>query len=430
MSVSDTTISDTTISDTAFSDTTSTIFDTTESAVRSYARSFPTVFTRAKGEWLYAADGTRYLDFLSGAGSLNYGHNPEVITREVIGHLANDGLVHGLDLATSAKAEFLDAFRRYVLEPRDLTYRVQFCSPSGASAVEAALALACLVTRRGTIVAFGGGFHGVTSGALAATADGFFKEGLRHRLPAVTHLPYPDSPLGAFDTMDLLRRLVEDPGSGVETPAAVLLETVQGEGGVYSAPDSFLRDLRAFCDRHEILLIVDDIQAGCGRTGHFFSFEPAGIRPDLVTLAKSIGGSGLPMALLLIAPELDVWKPGQHSGTFRGNQLAFTAGAAALRHYWADDALAARVREHDVAVGGFLRRRVRRPVRGKGLMWGVELNEAAAATSRLCFERGLIVETCGRGRGVLKLLPPLTIEPDALMTGLEIIADAAEETLR
>jgi diaminobutyrate-2-oxoglutarate transaminase len=213
----------------------------------------------------------------------------------------------------------------------------------------------------------------------------------------------------------------------------VLLETVQGEGGVYSAPDSFLRELRAFCDRHEILLIVDDIQAGCGRTGHFFSFEPAGIRPDLVTLAKSIGGSGLPMAVLLIAPELDVWKPGQHSGTFRGNQLAFTAGAAALRSFWADDALAADVREHGAAVAGFLRRRVHLPygvpVRGKGLIWGIELNGAAAAVSRLCFERGLIVETCGRERGVLKLLPPLTIEPDALMTGLGIIADAVEETM-
>lgn len=415
------------------SDTTSTIFDTTESAVRSYSRSFPAIFTRAKGEWLYAEDGTPYLDFLSGAGSLNYGHNPDAITRELIDYLSNDGLVHGLDLATSAKAGFLDALRRYVLDPRDLRYRVQFCSPSGASAVEAALDLACLATGRDTIVAFGGGFHGVTSGALAATGDGFFKEGLRHRLPAVTHLPYPDSPLGGFDSVDLLRRLVEDPASGVERPAAVLLETVQGEGGVYSAPDSFLRELRAFCDRHEILLVVDDIQVGCGRTGRFFSFEPAGIRPDLVTLAKSIGGSGLPMALLLIAPELDVWKPGQHSGTFRGNQLAFTAGAAALRGFWADDALAAGVREHGAAVAGFLLRRVHLPygvpVRGKGLIWGIELNGAAAEVSRLCFERGLIVETCGRGGGVLKLLPPLTIEPDTLMTGLGIIADAIEQTV-
>jgi diaminobutyrate-2-oxoglutarate transaminase len=415
------------------SETTSTIFDTTESAVRSYSRSFPAVFARAKGEWLYAADGTRYLDFLSGAGSLNYGHNPEEITRELIDYLANDGLVHGLDLATSAKAGFLDALRRHVLDPRDLRYRVQFCSPSGASAVEAALDLACLATGRSTVVAFSGGFHGVTSGALAATGDGFFKDGLRHRLPAVTHLPYPDSPLGGFDSMDLLRRLVEDPGSGVETPAAVLVETVQGEGGVYCAPEAFLRELRAFCDRHEIVLIVDDIQAGCGRTGHFFSFEPAGIRPDLVTLAKSIGGSGLPMALLLIAPELDVWKPGQHSGTFRGNQLAFTAGAAALRSVWADGALAARVREHGAVTDGFLRRRVRLPygvpVRGKGLIWGIELNGAATAVSRLCFERGLVVETCGRGGGVLKLLPPLTIEREALMTGLGIVADAVGETL-
>lgn len=418
-------------------ETTPAIFETDESTVRSYSRSFPAVFARAKGEWLFTEHGERYLDFLSGAGSLNYGHNPDTVTRGLIAYLENDGLVHGLDLATSAKADFLATFQRYVLTPLGLDYKIQFCNPSGANAVEAALKLARIVTGRGNIVSFSGGFHGMTTSALAATGADHFKQGLRPWLPAVTHLPYPDSPLGHFDSLDLLRRLVEDPSSGVEKPAAIIIETVQGEGGVYLAPAPFLRELRAFCDEHQILLIVDDIQVGCGRTGHFFSFEPAGIEPDLVTLAKSIGGVGLPMAILLIKPEFDVWQPGQHSGTFRGNQLAFTAGAAVLRQFWADGGFAADVRVKGETIAEHLNRRLTSPfglpVRGKGLIWGIDLDgvpgPAATEASQHCFRKGLIAETCGRRSSVLKILPPLTISSENLIFGLDIVADAVGEVV-
>lgn len=418
-------------------DTTSdpSLFETTESAVRSYARSFPGIYKGAKGDLLFTEDGGRYIDFLSGAGTLNYGHNPDAIKQELVDYLQNDGLTHGLDLSTSAKAGFLDALRTLILEPRGLDYKVQFTSPSGTNAVEAALKLARLTTGRTNVVAFSGGFHGVSTGALAATGSGYFRQGLEATLPQVTHIPYPDSPLGQFDSLGLLRRLIEDPSSGVEKPAAVLLETVQGEGGVWIAPIPFLQELRELCDQHGILLVIDDIQAGCGRTGSFFSFERAGIVPDLVTLSKSIGGYGLPMAVLLMKPELDIWKPGQHNGTFRGNQLAFVAATAALRHYWSDDTFVQHVRTKGRLVADFLQRRVAEPfgaqVRGAGLMYAVDLSTApdldAGAVSRLCFQKGLIIETCGRQDEVLKILPPLTVCQINLQAGLNILVDALTE---
>ncbi|MCX5388362.1 diaminobutyrate--2-oxoglutarate transaminase [Streptomyces sp. NBC_00083] len=409
--------------------------ETDESAVRSYSRAFPAVFTSAKGDLLRTADGARYIDFLSGAGTLNYGHNPDPIKEELLAYLQNDGLVHGLDLATSAKSAFLGALRELILEPRGLEYKVQFTSPSGTNAVEAALKVARLVTGRTNVVAFGGGFHGVSTGALAATGSGYYRQGLEATLPKVTHLPYPISPLGEFDSIGLLRHYLEDPSSGVEKPAAVLLETVQGEGGVWVAPTAFLRELRALCDQYGILLVVDDIQAGCGRTGDFFSFERAGITPDLVTLSKSIGGYGLPMAIVLIKPEYDIWQPGQHNGTFRGHQLAFVAATAALRHYWSDDTFVKQVRTRAHLVSDFLDRHVAQPygatVRGIGLMQAVDLSTApaldASAVSRRCFEKGLVIETCGRRDEVLKLLPPLTISQVNLSAGLHTLADALSE---
>ncbi|WP_222106160.1 aspartate aminotransferase family protein [Catellatospora sichuanensis] len=414
------------------------VFEAVESNVRSYSRSFTGLFTRAKGDFLFTQDGTGYIDFLSGAGTLNYGHNPDSIKRAVVDYLEQDGLTHGLDLSTSAKGEFLDAFHRYVLAPRGLTYKVQFCSPSGTNAVEAALKLARLVTRRSNIVSFSGGFHGVSTGSLAATGAGFYKQGLHDSLPRTTHVPYPHSPLGGFDSLDLLRRMIGDASSGIEKPAAILLETVQGEGGVYIAPVEFLRGLRAFCDEHQILLIVDDIQAGCGRTGAFFSFERAGITPDLVTLSKSIGGYGLPMAVLLIKPEYDIWQPGQHNGTFRGNQLAFVAATAAIREFWSDGLdgpFIQAVRRKADLVAGHLGYHLSQPpavtVRGLGLMWGVDLSGVSGPTaskvSQLCFDRGLVVETCGRNGEVLKVLPPLTISEENLLQGLDTIIGALRD---
>ena len=413
------------------------VFEQRESAVRSYARSFPTTFETASGVHLTAADGTRYLDFLAGAGAMNYGHNPQYAKRALISYMERDGLANALDLATTAKRDFLEVFQETVLVPRGMDHKVQFCSPSGTNAVEAAMKVARLVTGRTNVVAFGGGFHGVSTGALAAAGSGFYKTGLYATLPGVTHVPYPDSPMGPFDSIDLLDRMVGDSSSGVEKPAAVLVETVQCEGGVWVAPTEFLTALRAWCDRHRVLLIVDDIQAGCGRTGSFFSFERAGIEPDLITLSKSISGFGLPMAVLLMKPEHDVWKPGQHNGTFRGNQLAFVAAAETLRTYWADGAdpaFAAEVRRKGELIAGFLHEEITSRfavrARGVGMLWGLDVSAegiSGSKVSRRCFERGLIVETCGRDSEVVKLLPPLTIGDEDLLTGLRTIAGALHE---
>lgn len=409
----------------------------TESAVRSYSRSFPAIFAKGCGDHLVARDGTRYLDFLAGAGSLNYGHNPGFIKRALIDYLESDGITHGLDLFTTAKREFLATLRSHVLAPRGLDYRVQFCGPSGTNAVEAAIKLARIVTGRMNVVAFSGAFHGVSSGALSATSAAHFKEGLYHALPMVTHIPYPCSPFGPFDSLDLLDRTVRDPSAGAEKPAAVILETVQAEGGVYPAPQDFLTGLRAWCDANDVLLIVDDIQVGCGRTGTFFSFERAGIVPDLVTLSKSISGYGLPMAILLIKPDHDLWQPGQHSGTFRGNQLAFIGASAALREYWSAEAgprFTAEIEDKGGVVaehlGGEVVPRYGVTLRGAGLIWGLDLTDtliSAAQVSRHCFDRGLIAETCGRGGQVLKILPPLTIDRSALVTGLDLITESVRD---
>ncbi|MET9619306.1 MULTISPECIES: aspartate aminotransferase family protein [unclassified Streptomyces] len=410
------------------------VFDSRESAVRSYSRSFPATFETAQREFVTGADGTRYLDFLAGAGALNYGHNPAFAKRALIDYIERDGLTHALDLATTAKQDFLETFQEHVLAPRGLDHRVQFCSPSGTNAVEAALKVARLVTGRTNVVAFGGGFHGVSTGALAAVGSEFYKAGLHATLPKTTHIPFPDSPMGPFDSLDLLDRLVSDSSSGVEKPAAVIVETVQCEGGVYVAPTEFLVGLRTWCDTHGVLMIVDDIQVGCGRTGTFFSFERAGVRPDLITLSKSISGYGLPMALLLVKPEYDVWKPGQHNGTFRGNQLAFVAAAETIRTHWADgagEAFGAEVRRKGDLVAAYLEQNVtarfRASVRGLGLIWGIDVSTAGisgAKISRRCFERGLIVETCGRDSEVIKILPPLIVSDESLTAGLDVIVEA------
>jgi diaminobutyrate-2-oxoglutarate transaminase len=397
------------------------------------------MFDTGSGDQLATADGTVYLDFLAGAGSMNYGHNPGFIKRALIDYLERDGLTNGLDLATTAKRDFLQAFEQHVLVPRGLDYKIQFCGPTGTNAVEATLKIARLATGRTNVVSFSGAFHGVSTGSLAATGARYYKQGLRATLPNMTAVPYPDSPLGAFNSLDLLNRLVRDTSSGIEVPAAVLLETVQCEGGVYLAPVEFLRGLRQWCDQHQVLMIVDDIQVGCGRTGSFFSFEQAGIRPDLVTLSKSISAYGLPMALVLMRPEHDIWKPGQHNGTFRGNQLAFVAAAAALTEYWADGTEGAFARQVQ-AKGALVERQLREGlaavpgavIRGRGLIWGLDLAAAgvsASKVSRLCFDRGLIVETCGRDNEVVKILPPLTISEESLERGLAILTQAVRQLI-
>ena len=390
------------------------VFDRRESEVRGYIRSFPTVFDRAAGSTLVDADGREYLDFFAGAGVLNYGHNNPAFTRALIEYLERDGIIHGLDMATSAKKAFIEAFERLVLEPRGLDHKLQFTGPTGANAVEAALKVARQATGRTTVVAFTNAFHGLSLGSLAATGNSHYREAAGVALGDIARLPY-DGYLGAdVDTLDLFEKMLDDPGSGLDLPAAVIVEAVQGEGGINVASAPWLRRLRAITEARGILLILDEIQAGIGRTGTFFAFEHAGIVPDIVTVSKSISGSGLPMSLVLLRPEVDVWKPGAHTGTFRGNNLAFVSARVALETYWADSALTDGV----AAKGELLRAELERiaaehpeqgfVVRGRGLMQGIACDAdrtLAGRISKAAFRRGLIIETSGAFDEVLKFLP-------------------------
>ena len=412
------------------------IFEELESEVRSYARSFPRVFHRASGEYLYDTDGTEYLDFLAGAGTLNYGHNNPVFKHALLEYIESDGITHGLDLHTLAKQHFLETLSEKILIPRSLDYQVQFTGPTGTNAVEAALKLARNVTGRHNIISFTNGFHGVSLGALAATGNSHHRGAAGINLGGVSRMPY-DGYLGeGFDTTAYFDKVLSDASSGIDKPAAVIVETVQGEGGINAASFEWLRALEQVCRRHDVLLIVDDIQAGCGRTGSFFSFEPVGIKPDIVTLSKSLSGYGLPMALVFIRPDLDQWKPGEHNGTFRGNNMAFITATAAINHYWSDDEFAKSV----VHKGNIISERLNRfaedygdgsfTARGRGMFQGINCvsGDLASDISLRAFKKGLMIETSGAEDQVIKLLCPLTISEEALNKGLDKIEESISES--
>jgi diaminobutyrate-2-oxoglutarate transaminase len=413
------------------------VFEELESAVRTYCRRFPAVFIRAKGHRMWDDSGKEYIDFLSGAGALNYGHNPDGPRKSIVDYILADGPVHGLDLYTSAKAEFLHRFREVVLAPRGLDYRVQFTGPTGTNAIEAAFKTARRVTGRTDIVAFTGGFHGLSLGALAASATAFKRGASGVPLTHVTRMPYEGYLGESVDTIDYLTRMLDDQGSGIDLPAAFVVETVQGEGGLACASPDWLRRLAEVARQRGILLILDDIQTGCGRTGEFFSFEPAGIVPDLVCLSKSISGYGLPMALVLVRPEHDQLGPGEHSGTFRGNNLAFVAASSCL-DFWADPEFAAQIRRNATEFGSQLAELAARftalgcSARGRGLIRGLAFDDDGVAdrVSRAAFALGLLVETSGARGQVLKIMPPIVTRAEDLARGLAVLADAIESATR
>lgn len=409
------------------------IFERLESQVRSYCRTWPTVFRKARGSVMVDEHGRVYLDFFSGAGALNYGHNHPYLKGELLRYLSEDNVVHSLDMHTAAKRRFFEDFQEIILTPRGLTYKVQLPGPGGTNAVEAGLKLARKWTGRQTVVNFTNSFHGMTLGALAVTGNAMKRHGAGVPLNHTVTMPYDNYLDGRDSGLVLFERLLEDGGSGLDLPAAVIVETVQGEGGLNCAGAGWLCGLASLCRRHGVLLIVDDVQMGCGRTGPFFSFEDAGIVPDIVCLSKSLSGYGLPLALTLFRPELDVWEPGEHNGTFRGFDAAFVTGAAAL-HLWRDGELHGRT----LAKGGRVREAltaiatehsdVVTAVRGRGLVWGAVFDppELASAVCASAFRQGLLVETSGADGEVVKVLPPLTITDEELEAGLEVLARAVE----
>lgn len=412
----------------------SAVFENNESNVRSYCRQFDCVVERARGAELWDVHGTRYLDFLAGAGSLNYGHNNPVLKSALVSYIDSDGITHGLDLMTSAKASFLSAFRTHILEPRHLDYVLQFTGPTGTNAVESAFKVARKVTGRTNIVSFTNGFHGVSVGALAATGNRYLRGGAAMPLGGVSVMPYDGYLPGGADSIEYLETMLDDPSSGLDLPAAVVVECIQGEGGLKAASSEWLQRLADVCKRFDVLLIVDDIQAGCGRSGQFFSFEQAGITPDIVTLSKSLSGMGLPMALCMMRRELDVWKPGEHNGTFRGNNHAFVTATAAINEYWRTNEFAVAVAARGARLHDRLEEICARyashisEVRGRGMMLGLNCTdpEQAAAVTAQAFQRGLILERSGPRDEVIKFLTPLTIEEAHLVEGLDILESSLQ----
>lgn len=411
-----------------------TIFETTESQVRSYCRSWPTVFTSASGSIVTDEQGKKYIDFFSGAGALNYGHNNPELRTELLNYLSSDALVHSLDMMTPAKREFLTTFKELILEPRDLDYKVMFPGPTGTNTVETALKLARKVTGRQHILSFTNAFHGMTLGSLSVTGNSMKRQGAGMALTNSSKIPYDNYLDGETADFLWLERVLEDSGSGVDKPAAIIVETVQGEGGLNAARAEWLRGLRELTARHDILLIVDDVQAGCGRTGTFFSFEEAGIKPDIVCVSKSISGYGMPMALTLFTPELDVWAPGEHNGTFRGNNPAFVTATAALRRYWADDSfqdghLAKVIDTVQNALTKIAIEVEGTSVKGRGLLTGLSFTDPAVAgkIAAAGFAKGLLMETSGPQDEVLKLMPALNIDLNVLERGLNTLADCVAE---
>ena len=411
------------------------IFDRLESEVRSYCRSFPVVFETARGSRLYDESGRGYVDFFAGAGALNYGHNNPVLRDRLVEYIAGDGITHGLDMATTAKAEFLNTFESRILRPRGMEYKIQFPGPTGTNAVESALKLARKITNREGVIGFTNAFHGMTLGSLAVTGNGFKRRGAGVPLTFGDALPY-DGFLGdEIDTLDVFEAMLADSGSGIAPPAAVIFETIQAEGGLNVARVEWLQRLERVCRRFGTLLIVDDIQVGCGRTGPFFSFEEAGITPDIICLSKSLSGYGLPMAAVLMRPELDLWEPGEHNGTFRGNNHAFVTATAALETYWSDPNLSSAVQDKSEILRTRLETMAEREpwiepfVKGRGLILGLETKRPEDA-QRICqqaFANGLIMETAGPNGEVAKVMPPLVIGEVDLKEGLDLLETAVRQ---
>ena len=411
------------------------IFERRESAARSYCRGMPAVFTSASGSELKDDEGKRYIDFLAGCSSLNYGHNDPDMKEALIEHIASDGIAHGLDLHTDAKGAFLTAFETHILMPRDMDHRVMFTGPTGANAVEAAMKIARKVTGRTNIIAFTNGFHGVTAGALAATGNGYHRGGAGMSLNGVTRMPFDGYLPGKTDSAEFLEAMLSDRSGGIDAPAAILLETVQGEGGLNAARPEWVQRIARIARKHGALLVIDDIQAGVGRTGTFFSFEEMGVKPDIVTMAKSLSGFGLPMALVLVRPEYDVFGPAEHNGTFRGNTHAFVTARVAIEKFWADDSFQRELADKagmltealqevaDMVPGATLK--------GRGLMQGVDVRsgDLAAEICGRCYDKGLVIETSGNEDQVVKVLAPLTTPKETFTRGFNILIDATRDAM-
>ena len=411
------------------------IFLRRESNVRSYCRRFSKEFFSASGATLTDTSGNTYIDFLAGCSSLNYGHNDPDMKAALISYIQSDGIAHGLDLHTAAKLEFLTCLEKNILTRRTLDHKVMFTGPTGTNAVEAALKIARKATGRTNVIAFTNAFHGVTVGAVAATGNRLHRNGANYPLSGGTRIPF-DGYVEGVKSAALLRRMLQDKASGVDAPAAILLEIVQAEGGLNVASKKWLNDIAAVSQDFGALLIIDDIQCGCGRAGTFFSFEGTGIIPDIVTMAKSISGFGLPMALLMVRPQYDVLAPAEHNGTFRGNTHAFVTAKIAIEKFWSCTAFEKTIElKSRILHNGLQKIETIVPnsrLKGLSMIQGIDVGSAKLADEIVhsAFQQGLIIETSGPEDQVVKVLAPLTIEENLLLQGLDILLYATEQAMK
>ncbi len=426
-----------------------------ESSARSYPRKFPVALTKAKGSWVEDADGKRYLDFLCGAGTLALGHNDDEVNNAMIDLISSGAPLHTLDLTTPVKDRFVETIFSTLPEKLRSNAKIQFCSPSGTDATDAAIKLCKTATGRGTVMAFSGGYHGMGHGALALTGNHNAKNRVQNLMPGVQFMPYPYSyrcpfglggEAGAKAASAYFERMLKDPESGVTRPAAVILEAIQGEGGVIPAPASFLQTVRRVTEELSIPLILDEIQCGMGRSGNIWAFEESGIVPDVILMSKAIGGSQ-PMSVVVYNKDLDKWSAGAHAGTFRGNQLAMAAGTVVLNRISDQNFLDEVRRKGNVIKDAMLKLKssvsIIGDVCGRGLMLGIEFidpngskdimgnpepsGEIAAEIQRRCFEKGLIMEKGGRNGSVMRCLCALTVSDSEISTMLDIFSSAAME---
>jgi len=411
-----------------------TTFDEFESNVRYYCRRWPTVFSSAQGATLVDEYGTQYVDFFAGAGALSYGHNNPLFVELAIAHLRSNKLLHSLDTFTVEKRAFLEAMEQHILRPRQLDMVVQTVGPTGATAVEAALQLAQRVTGKRGVVGFAGGYHGMSMRAASISESMAPREVVAHvgdfvALPFVEHVS--DEDIELLETT--LRGTINGQGIG-----AIIIEPTQGEGGCRPFDPAYLAAVRRVASANDVLVIADEIQAGVGRTGPFFSFEGSSLDPDIITVSKSISGLGLPMALNLVRRSLDAWSPGEFSGTFRGNNLAFATSAAMMSTYWSDDAFQKNTERQGAIVRDTLTSLAETYGRGSfkvqanGMLAGLNTFDTATAEaiSKAAFERHLVVEVCGRGDTIVKLLPTLIMNDDELHLGLERLSAAVDDVCR
>jgi diaminobutyrate-2-oxoglutarate transaminase len=397
-----------------------------ESQVSVFSKYFPTVFSSASGSYVTDCYGKKYLDFFIGACTLNYGHNHPVLKHKIIEYLQNDGITQSVDMATQTKYDFMKNFNDIILTPRKLSYKMQFTNSTGTNAVEAALKLARKVTKRNLVISFVNGYHGFSLGSMAVNGT---KDCRKSGLP-LTHtmqLPYQgfSSDVCSLDYLRTCLKIQENIG---ELPAAIILETMQGET-MDAVSDEWLISLQKICHQYKILLIVDDIQISCGRMTTFFSFEKSGIVPDIVLLSKAISGFGLPLSLVLLKPELDIWESGEHKGTFRGNSLTFLVANETLKYFWSDqDFIQSLTYKSNFLLAEI--ERIFRPVidsisiKGKGLFYGIEfINKQSLAlkVAKQSFTRGLLIDVCSAQDKILKIFPPITIEDIDITKGIEIL---------